>query len=128
TSACAPGPACRLARRRRAGRPNESCRSRPGRRADDDGKIGVSARANSRARLAPSNLYLRIFHCTAMSVWVEERTLKRLCPMSALPPKADIGTRSRDVRFLPEADSCGAAIDATLTTDIAGFFPVFDVG
>ena len=24
--------------------------------------------------------------------------------MSALPPKADIGTRSRDVRFVPKAD------------------------
>ena len=29
--------------------------------------------------------------------------------MSALPPKADIGTQSRDVRFVPEADSCSAA-------------------
>jgi len=24
--------------------------------------------------------------------------------MSALPPKADIGTQSRDVRFVPKAD------------------------
>jgi len=37
--------------------------------------------------------------------------------MSALPPKADIGTQSRDVRFVPKADianirslSSGAAI------------------
>jgi hypothetical protein len=29
--------------------------------------------------------------------------------MSALPPKADIGTQSRDVRFVPKADSCTAA-------------------
>ena len=28
---------------------------------------------------------------------------------SALPPKADIGTRSRDVRFVPKADSCTTA-------------------
>jgi hypothetical protein len=28
--------------------------------------------------------------------------------MSALPPKADIGTQSRDVRFVPKADSCTA--------------------
>ena len=30
-------------------------------------------------------------------------------PMSALPPKADIGTQSRDVRFVPKADilHCG---------------------
>jgi hypothetical protein len=29
--------------------------------------------------------------------------------MSALPPKADIGTQSRNVRFVPKADICGAA-------------------
>jgi hypothetical protein len=28
--------------------------------------------------------------------------------MSALPPKADIGTESRNVRFVPKADSCAA--------------------
>jgi hypothetical protein len=27
--------------------------------------------------------------------------------MSALPPKADIRTQSRDVRFVPKADICG---------------------
>jgi hypothetical protein len=31
-------------------------------------------------------------------------TLKRLHPMSALPPKADIGTHSSDVCFVPKAD------------------------
>ena len=30
--------------------------------------------------------------------------------MSALPPKADIGTQSANVRFVPKADSCTAAI------------------
>jgi hypothetical protein len=30
--------------------------------------------------------------------------------MSALPPKADNGTQSRIVRFVPKADSCTAAI------------------
>ena len=30
-------------------------------------------------------------------------------PMSALPPKADIGTQSWNVRFVPKADSCSAA-------------------
>jgi hypothetical protein len=29
--------------------------------------------------------------------------------MSALPPKADIGTQSRDVRYVPKADICSAA-------------------
>ena len=28
--------------------------------------------------------------------------------MSAIPPKADIGTQSRNVRFVPKADSCTA--------------------
>jgi len=31
-------------------------------------------------------------------------TFTRLWPMSALTPKADIGTQSRNVRFVPEAD------------------------
>ena len=31
-------------------------------------------------------------------------TPKPAAPMSALPPKADIGTQSRNVRFVPEAD------------------------
>jgi hypothetical protein len=30
--------------------------------------------------------------------------------MSALPPKADIDQHGRDVRFVPKADSCAAAI------------------
>ena len=29
--------------------------------------------------------------------------------MSALPPKADIAERDRNVRFVPKADSCTAA-------------------
>jgi hypothetical protein len=48
--------------------------------------------------------------------------------MSALPPKADIGTQPRDVRFVPKADSCTAAINAEFRTGIAGFSPVVDVG
>ena len=39
-----------------------------------------------------------------MSALGHKRTLKRLQPMSALPPKADIGTQPRDVRFVPKAD------------------------
>jgi hypothetical protein len=31
----------------------------------------------------------------------QKRTLKRACPMSALPPKADIAGRQLDVRFVP---------------------------
>ena len=31
----------------------------------------------------------------------QKRTLGRVHPMSALPPKADIGTQPRNVRFVP---------------------------
>jgi hypothetical protein len=33
----------------------------------------------------------------------QKRTLGRVHPMSALPPKADIGTQPRNVRFVPKA-------------------------
>src|SRR5215469_2083583 len=39
--------------------------------------------------------------------------------MSALPPKADIGTHSRDVRFVPKADICDAA-NCTLFDHLIG--------
>ena len=39
-----------------------------------------------------------------MSQLGQKQTLKHLHPMSALPPKADIGTQQRDVRFVPKAD------------------------
>jgi hypothetical protein len=48
--------------------------------------------------------------------------------MSALPPKADINERDRDVRFVPKADSCTAAM---VTTAIAGnceFSPAVGAG
>jgi hypothetical protein len=35
--------------------------------------------------------------------------LKRIRPMSALPPKADMVHHGYDVRFVPIADSCVAA-------------------
>ena len=34
----------------------------------------------------------------------QKQTLRCIQPMSALPPKADIGERNWDVRFVPEAD------------------------
>jgi len=38
-----------------------------------------------------------------------------LAAMSALPPKVDIGTQSRDVRFVPKADIyCEASIAALI--------------
>ena len=39
-----------------------------------------------------------------MSALGQKQTFKRLLLMSALPPKADIGTQSRKVRFVPKAD------------------------
>jgi hypothetical protein len=38
-----------------------------------------------------------------MSALGQKRTLKRLRVISALPPKADIGTQSRNVRIVPKA-------------------------
>src|SRR5215469_11253647 len=40
--------------------------------------------------------------------------------MSALPPKADIGTQSRNVRFVPKADSCTAANGASSFNQLIG--------
>jgi hypothetical protein len=45
-----------------------------------------------------------------MSALGEKRTLKLVGLMSALPPKADIAGRQLNVRFVPKADSCTAAI------------------
>jgi hypothetical protein len=39
-----------------------------------------------------------------MSALGQKRTLRLASPMSALPPKADIGERNWDVRFVPKAD------------------------
>ena len=39
-----------------------------------------------------------------MSALGHKRTLKRLSLMSALPPKADIRRRERDVRYVPKVD------------------------
>src|SRR5215469_18541557 len=45
-----------------------------------------------------------------MSALGQKRTLGHVRAMSALPPKADIDQHGRHVRFVPEADSCTAAI------------------
>jgi hypothetical protein len=47
-----------------------------------------------------------------MSALGQKQTSRLVRAMSALPPKADMGTQSRDVRFVPKADSCTAAIDS----------------
>ena len=40
--------------------------------------------------------------------------------MSALPPKADIGTHAPNVRFVPKADICSAAKSVAFNTPDAG--------
>ena len=44
-----------------------------------------------------------------MSALGQNQTSAHVRVMSALPPKADIAERHRDVRFVPKADSCSAA-------------------
>jgi hypothetical protein len=44
-----------------------------------------------------------------MSPMGQKRTFWNVRPMSALPPKADIGTQSRNVRFVPCVDGCELA-------------------
>jgi hypothetical protein len=39
-----------------------------------------------------------------MSALGQKRTLRRVCVMSALPPKADMDQHGSDVRFVPKAD------------------------
>src|SRR6516164_6632061 len=45
-----------------------------------------------------------------MSALRQMQTLRHFQSMSALPPKADIGSACWDVRFVPKADICSAAI------------------
>ena len=47
-----------------------------------------------------------------MSALGQKQTLRHLQPMSALPPKADIGTQSWNVRFVPKADIGAATLHA----------------
>jgi hypothetical protein len=46
-----------------------------------------------------------------MSALGQKQTLVPVRVMSALPPKADIETQSRDVRFVPKADIASGLID-----------------
>jgi hypothetical protein len=49
-----------------------------------------------------------------MSALGQKRTLRGVKPMSALPPITDIPESDWHVRFVPQADSCGAAIGSLL--------------
>jgi hypothetical protein len=62
-----------------------------------------------------------------MSALGQKRTLKRLHPMSALPPKADILECDRHVRFVPKADiglnySPAVAANVSMTAIFASRF------
>jgi hypothetical protein len=47
-----------------------------------------------------------------MSALGQKQTLETVRVMSALPPKADIGTQPRYVRFVPRADMAGPDVFA----------------
>jgi hypothetical protein len=75
------------------------------------GEIGAGVKLRS-SNFEPSTSALR-----------QKQTFKRLRLMSALPPKADIGTQSRNVRFVPKADMITShlavqdPLRATMTSD-----------
>jgi hypothetical protein len=58
----------------------------------------ATAEWGSETKLQGNNLELR------MSALGHKRTFHDVQPMSALAPTTDIGTRSRNVRFVPKAD------------------------
>jgi len=49
------------------------------------------------------------FRYVSHDLWAVMERARAEVPMSALPPKADIGTQSWNVRFVPKADICIAA-------------------
>jgi hypothetical protein len=55
-----------------------------------------------------------------MSALGQKQTLGNVAPMSALPPKADIRTQSRNVRFVPIADIRMDFIRASPSGDFNG--------
>jgi hypothetical protein len=60
-----------------------------------------------------------------MSALGQKQTSQCLCAMSALPPKADIGTQSRNVRFVPKADllRCGEERLCSIASPVATTAP-----
>jgi hypothetical protein len=55
-----------------------------------------------------------------MSALGQKQTLEQVRIMSALPPKADIGTQTRNVRFVPKADMGCAAVKTLLFNHFVG--------
>jgi hypothetical protein len=54
-----------------------------------------------------------------MSALGQKQTWQHILLMSALPPKADMGTQPRDVRFVPIADIVTCTVAHNDVTDIA---------
>ena len=54
---------------------------------------------------AENQLPPRRYFSFTLEVMDWKRTLRRVRPMSALPPKADIAECDEDVRFVPKADN-----------------------
>jgi hypothetical protein len=68
---------------------------------------------HARALGLQSHCWGRVHHSkigARMSALGQKQTWRWAEAMSALPPKADIRTQARNVRFVPKADSCTAAI------------------
>src|SRR5262249_2523437 len=66
-------------------------------------EVSVASRLALAGVLRSSNFF------NGMSALGQKQTLRSVRPMSALPPKVDIGTQSWNVRFVPKADipRCG---------------------
>ena len=56
-----------------------------------------------------------------MSALGQKQTSRHLQRMSALPPKADIGTQPPDVRFVPKADIATDQLNVRLTPESRTF-------
>jgi len=76
-------------------------------RAESDAS---ARRASHSDGWASDRAYLGIAHTKKGRGARRDATRAHVMAMSALPPKADIGTRSRDVRFVPIADIVGCLL------------------
>src|SRR5215471_11923822 len=99
---------CRSEKYRRRPRDVRRClvhaannRGREGEGSDAAARKGTG---NADAVIGALFLCHKATNSRVMSAMGQKQTFRYVWPMSALPPKADIGTRSRDVHFVPIAD------------------------
>src|SRR5262249_55536972 len=81
-----------------------------------DGSL-VAALKRTDVRLTPHSGH---WGTQCRNVRFGSQTLRCVCPMSALPPKADIGTQPRNVCFVPKSGHCSASIDAHYSPESGG--------